>query len=302
MWFEKWIVLCHKTWYNVGFGDRHPKATGIMKTRKSPMSIEDKSFYDGQSSNPVHKALGLRLATIKLAQMSVHRDFDSVVGTSFTKEEESTFARLQIRANVYLQSIGRPPLPLLHLSPRMLLPYKPDAPFAIADISQEVDKIEQPAKGATIKAEKKKKKKRPKQVTASAFESTRCPVMDNCPESETLKESTVVEEQLAGSEERSSESRKPWHSLSLSQECIREIVANAVDGSVSPEKDRIVDALWKTCMIYEDQLLSLREKYEDAVQAVNLRLFITNTEADKLREDLRVLQPLKNSARQLGVS
>lgn len=92
--------------------------------------LTDSSFYYGESCNPIHRAMKLPIAVIKIAHLvcrplniylARNSKFDQIV---FTNEEEQHFARCIITANKHLSAHGMTTLPLIHLTPRMLLDYQ----------------------------------------------------------------------------------------------------------------------------------------------------------------------------------
>lgn len=52
--------------------------------------------------------------------------------------------------------------------------------------------------------------------------------------------------------------------------------------TLSSEEDQM--KLFDVCSAYERHIMSLRETYESAIQAANLKIFIANNEIEKLKE------------------
>lgn len=122
--------------------------------------------FTGDSENPIHKALGIKIIVTQLAHVVCTKEqqesacYGRFSDILFTAKQERDFVQLQILLNLHLNSLRLPRLPLLHLSPRMLLPHK--------SLSDEDVLTERPA-APTLSSDcldTKKKNKRNKKKTS----------------------------------------------------------------------------------------------------------------------------------------
>lgn len=123
--------------------------------------------FTGESENPIHKALGIKIIVTQLAGLICTKDqyrcaYQSRFGdVSFTSKQERDFVQLQILLNLHLNSLRLPRLPLLHLSPRMLLPCKMSVGCNDANDSDGVQIDGHDSASPEVKKKAKKKKKKP---------------------------------------------------------------------------------------------------------------------------------------------
>lgn len=257
--------------------------------------IETDDFYEGESQNHIHQALGLSLASVKLAHLSVDRATLREVSRgntiSFTSHEERQFAILQLHANKYLKSKGRKPLPLLHLSPRMLLPYN----NLVKAKNESADEVGASAEGNMnnncTETPKKKSRRRRKprssqndeqrtmsteMISSSSGNEHKCSAIEGVTETETvsLPNSSAMPPPLSSSRSH----QRHWLTLSIPMSTIEPVLV-----TFNNEEDHL--KLFDLCSMYEREIMSVRETYENAIQAANLKLFIANTEIEKLREE-----------------
>jgi hypothetical protein len=124
-----------------------------LKQEEMEALLLDGSFYLGQSHHPIHQAMKLPFGIIKIAHLSCRPlniylarcgKFDQIV---FTNEEEHRFARSIIFANKFLSSNGFLALPLIHLTPRMLLD------FRIPPLTVQPSEESEPSKATRINIE-----------------------------------------------------------------------------------------------------------------------------------------------------
>jgi hypothetical protein len=259
-------------------------------------------FYEGQSQLELHNAIGLKLATIKLAHMSVaHEKIIQIQGGStlegFTADEERLFAMLQLQANKYLQSRGKTQLPLLHLSIRMLLPYESIRQESIEETQEKKDSI---ITASASKSKKKRKKAKVKQVTQFQSET-------NQPEPDVLQtaynsyERNFLASSCGAKEKASIVSpmatptsmsaipdqtptasigvHRPWQALSVPITDIEPILS-----VISTEEQQL--KLFDLCSVYERYIMSMRENFEAAMQAAHLKNFIASNEIEMLKDSL----------------
>jgi len=120
--------------------------------------------FTGDSENPIHKALGIKIIVTQLAHVvctkeqqdfACHGRFSDIM---FSAKQERDFVQLQILLNLHLNSLRLPRLPLLHLSPRMLLPHKAASG---SDILTEKT-VESAAAEVTAEAKRKNRRKKKK--------------------------------------------------------------------------------------------------------------------------------------------
>jgi hypothetical protein len=126
----------------------------------------NEQFFNGISDNPVHQAMLLPLPSIKLAHLSSSEDNrnNAINGLlekiCFSDAEQKKFAYMQIAANNYLKCKGHVPLPLLHLTPRMLLPFeKPPVIDCVNTFTVDCSHSKLETSNAGLKRSRRKKKK-----------------------------------------------------------------------------------------------------------------------------------------------
>eukprot|EP00598_Pedospumella_elongata_P007038 CAMPEP_0184973264 /NCGR_PEP_ID=MMETSP1098-20130426/5130_1 /TAXON_ID=89044 /ORGANISM="Spumella elongata, Strain CCAP 955/1" /LENGTH=321 /DNA_ID=CAMNT_0027495711 /DNA_START=68 /DNA_END=1033 /DNA_ORIENTATION=+ len=163
----------------------------------------------GESENPIHRELGIKVIVAQLAHAVSTKEQVSAAlrgqfsNISFTAKQERDFVQLQILLNLHLNSLRLSRLPLLHLSPRMLLPHKLSSKTehtpsdCIPEAETELDST-----GTKKKAKRKKKKAVPTSDSSthsanttveSAAESVvdpddDMPVLEPCIDEESLSE------------------------------------------------------------------------------------------------------------------
>lgn len=127
----------------------------------------------GESENPIHRELGIKVIVAQLAHAVSTKDqvaaalrgqFSSI---SFTAKQERDFVQLQILLNLHLNSLRLSRLPLLHLSPRMLLPHK-----LVAKVDTVQDECAPEGETRSVSANKKKKAKRKKKKAVPTSDSS----------------------------------------------------------------------------------------------------------------------------------
>lgn len=126
----------------------------------------NEQFFDGVSDNPVHQAMFLPLPSIKLAHLSSSEDNRNNARNGLLEKicisdaEQKKFAYMQIAANNYLKSKGQVPLPLLHLTPRMLLPFeKPPVIDCVNTFTVDCSHSKLETSKSGLKRSRRKKKK-----------------------------------------------------------------------------------------------------------------------------------------------
>ena len=163
----------------------------------------------GESENPIHRELGIKVIVAQLAHAVSTKEQVSAAlrgqfsNISFTAKQERDFVQLQILLNLHLNSLRLSRLPLLHLSPRMLLPHKLSSKVehTPSDCTPEAE-TELDSTGTKKKAKRKKKKVVPTSDSSthsanttveSAAESVvdpddDMPVLEPCIDEESLSE------------------------------------------------------------------------------------------------------------------
>lgn len=125
----------------------------------------------GESENPIHRELGIKVIVAQLAhavstkeqvEAALRGQFSSI---SFTAKQERDFVQLQILLNLHLNSLRLSRLPLLHLSPRMLLPHKLNS--KVDNVSDEKGIVKVEAQSTSTDKKKKAKRKKKKTVPTS---------------------------------------------------------------------------------------------------------------------------------------
>jgi hypothetical protein len=130
--------------------------------------------FTGDSENPIHKALGIKIIVAQLANVICTKEQRKAAclgrfgDVSFTSKQERDFVQLQILLNLHLNSLRLPRLPLLHLSPRMLLPHK------YTPMDDHVIESEEPSVvgDSNLVESKKKAKRKKKKVSPSVSTNT----------------------------------------------------------------------------------------------------------------------------------
>lgn len=248
-------------------------------------------FYEGKSENPFHVSLGLNLSVIKLAHLSVSafKLLDPELVTAFTLEEQNIFARLLLKANDYLRQRGRKVLPLLRLSPRMLLPYA-TAPaissprkIEIFSLVENDDLKDNEGKsGNNLIPNKKIKKKLSRKQKLKLKEpqtSTEIP--------STMALTAVPNDSMTeGEDDKAICSSEPYNKqlqqLSISPKLLSSLLQN-VDL-------KLYNDILQICQEYEDLLSRQCEHWESISQSANLRLFIAENENNNLNDKVEELQ------------
>lgn len=266
--------------------------------------LENDDFYEGESYNHIHKALGLRLASVKLAHLCVDKakllDASKGKSISFTSLEERQFAILQLQANKYLKSKGKNPLLLLHLSPRMLLPYNNIETTKNDTVQNEEFTMEvNNSNNNTVMTKKKPRRRRKprscqdnhqqdnqQQGSSTEAISMLCEDEDKTKSAEDMIPSVPVSQHNQVDVPRSPPSpatnrshQRHWLTLSVSMPVIEPVLE-----ALKNEEDQM--KLFDLCSMYEREIMTVRETFENAVQAANLKLFIANTEIERLREEM----------------
>jgi len=258
-------------------------------------------FFEGISDNPIHQSMFLPLPSIKLAQLSSSAKnmelakLGMLEQVEFTAEEQKTYAYLQIAANHYLQAKCLVTLPLLHLTPRMLLPYYkeqefPDVRFDdFSPLSINGNIVTTDTDEEKLKRKKKKKKKKtvanscpelsPKESTSNEI-SPQIDIRDystQCDEKEELPNFNVNVEGLG-----KSVLQPPSPRMTLSRATPSWSVPE-VYGALEGLSLDLNLTVKNICTSYENELVSLRERYENVVQSLNLRLYVAQAEVDRLK-------------------
>jgi hypothetical protein len=214
--------------------------------------LQDASFYDGESENPIHQSMKLPLAIVKLATLCCSKS--TLVAAkernntfSFSREEQARFARAIIAANRFLSSCSAPLLPLLHLTPRMLESFTLETSqlttFKIEDksiVQNTVDLVVVNSRGRKNRKKKKSSQLSPRDIPAC----------------------TATHQTLLNTEKKLS-----FESFSIPLKAEMKLLIE----SIPKEYHTSVHAL---CQLFEDHLMSVREMNDITLQALNMRLYL----------------------------
>lgn len=293
--------------------------------------LQNESFYHGQSSNLIHLAMKLPLSIIKIAHLSCrplniylarNNKFEQIV---FTTDEEQRFARCTIFANKFLSSKGLATLPLIHLTPRMLLDYEnPSLPppsagvpmtnqpivtsVDISIVNEEDDKspesnilMKNVIQDELVKKAQRKKRNHRKKSTAIAISgpischfggSGEVPTKSCYQSCETSCIPTVLEncgqptiEVTVGQ-------------LHADQLCEKKLNFDMFSISHKTEYRTVLDKLPKehheslyiVSKLFEEYITNIREQYEESLQTLNMRLYLANNSLELKEDELNKLK------------
>lgn len=250
--------------------------------------LERLDFYSGRSKHSLQLALSLPLPSIRLARLSCELDTlkkassDQWMDVGFSEEEEKRFARFQIFSKKFLEEQDYQPLPLLHLTPRLIL-----NPIGIA-----VEVVEDKGPQKT-KKKSRSRKKRAKDVPSTRLDievvDSHDQIEDDLDHIESIDQTLSLQrmKSVETSELSSSLAPRRIHSFSISKEKVDKVLQTI------PETAHVhVEQL---CESYEEQLSVIREHYDSAIQSLNLRLYIANNQIENLTEEMAKLLAFSNS-------
>lgn len=283
---------------------------------------------DVQSISPISEQLGLKKLTCLLAQLTVCIICPSFNKNtrSFSVEQERTFAHVQCACNRLLSSRGLKPIQLLHLTPRMLITVQP-SPKDSTPTGCEV-----PIKTKSKGKKSKKKSICQKHVgfydeqreispsnNSEIVSDPRHTLGDDGAdehmsefspnESKALSSLTSVKASQSTDDHvsfcdiicveskyilpaptptgiRNDKRRCPHHTIPS------HFVANAIEASKEVNPDARANAVYDLCDAYESLLSEQRERYDLAIQALNLRLYIAETALENHKDQMTT--PSKN--------
>lgn len=243
------------------------------------------SYFEALAGHPTQAALGLKAITVDLAQLvctedqrasAKHASWDDI---AFTATQERDFAKLQIQLNSYLDSVAIPRMPLLHLSPRMLL----DKPQAVAQANENQAAV---IEGSIVSS--KRQKKRRKQSRKAANEVSDVDINDTSKAKEiditpvardTTSVDTVLDKRSTCHIDTATSTSSARYDYTIPKDDYTEICNNL-------QHERDLKCVNQTCDAYEEILLRIREQHDTILQSLNMRLFIAQTEIENLKDSL----------------
>lgn len=288
--------------------------------------------FTGDSENPIHKALGIKIIVTQLAHVvctkeqqesACHGRFSEIL---FSAKQERDFVQLQILLNLHLNSLRLPRLPLLHLSPRMLLPHKASSSNDIL-AEKTVEPVAVEASAETKKKNKRKKKKTSPPVsvgTATTMESVAesidadddIPALEPCVDESALTdtdEPSAFQLPMASkfllSQGLSYPQRLPsdTDAAAAQRNALTHAALLRADAQIqqAPQKPyqysipkgvyhsaenalgySAMESVDRICDAYEQALMNQREQHGSIQQSLSLRLFIAQSELDALKEKM----------------
>jgi hypothetical protein len=232
--------------------------------------IEQSDFYEGESCHPVHKLLNIPFYIIKIAHLVTNQDqkllarFNLKHLIHFDEQQKKLFYILQIVARNYVQNNEQKEIPttVYELTPNLLLPY--------------ISVSSGPA--PLGKRTKKKKKSRKKKTVMADYEVTGNADNIGSPNSFSFTDlSTALDSHAAF--------RNYSVPFSKIQHIFNETLGERSDTSSSEES--VLSIVNGVCQEYEELLSTMRDNYESIIQATNLKLYIKETQIEKLEDTIR---------------
>jgi hypothetical protein len=233
--------------------------------------IEQSDFYEGESCHPVHKLLNIPFYIIKIAHLVTNQDqkllarFNLKHLIQFDEQQKKLFYILQIVARNYVQNneLKEIPMTVYELTPNLLLPY-------ISGSSSPVP---------LCKRAKKKKKSRKKKTVMADYE-----VMGDTDNIDSSNSFSFTDLSTA------LESHAAFHNYSVPfskiQHIFSETLGERSDDTRSSEES-VLSIVNGVCQEYEELLSTMRDNYESIIQATNLKLYIKETQIEKLEDTIR---------------
>jgi hypothetical protein len=239
--------------------------------------IEQSDFYEGESCHPVHKLLNIPFYIIKIAHLVTNQDqkllarFNLKHLIQFDEQQKKLFYILQIVARNYVQNNESKEIPttVYELTPNLLLPIVSVNTGSVSNNQQT----------------KKKKNRRKKRVVKLDSESMDGIVTHSNPLSTAIDDinESVSLTYLSAALEAHTEFRNYSVPLSKFQNIFSETLK---DQSVS-SNEIVLSVVNGVCQEYEELLNTMRDNYESIIQATNLKLYIKETQIEKLEESIR---------------
>ncbi|RYH15895.1 hypothetical protein EON65_30955 [archaeon] len=271
--------------------------------------LENMSFYDGESYHIVHRQLKIPLSVVKIAHYCCNQDalifaqngdFQSIL---FSKEQDSKFMKLQIQSNLFLRREGRHSNHLYHLTPRLILPYQPIAPkLSSQSHAEAISNPVLPPDQIVLESSnsKKKRKAKKKRKSKSAPLSSLIDHLDSGDNIEAIPIHTSNASEIFDSDDEveeegaisSNDTPTPTIPAVMSHyDILRRYVAiptQHITTALSHIPTELHEHIFTLCDTYEGRVQEIRETYENLVQTLNLRLYVAESEIERLTEDGRM--------------
>jgi hypothetical protein len=234
--------------------------------------IEQSDFYEGESCHPVHKLLNIPFYIIKIAHLVTNQDqkllarFNLKHLIQFDEQQKKLFYILQVVARNYVQNneLKEIPTTVYELTPNLLLPY-------ISVSSGPVPLCKRAKK-------KKKKKSRKKKAVMADYE-----IMGNADNMDSTNSFSFTD--LSTALDSHAAFRNCSVPFSKIQHIFNEALGERSDTSSSEES--VLSIVNGVCQEYEELVSTMRDNYESIIQATNLKLYIKETQIEKLEDTIR---------------
>jgi hypothetical protein len=269
------------------------------------------------SDNPIQRALGLRkihalcARTVTSSAQHLHVVQGLYSEVVIKPDQERQFALMQISINNALKSQNRPGIPLLHLSARLLLDPFPvgsspngeehdDTMISSSMHASLVEEEQHPSRKTNRKKSKRSKKaKTPlleqhlsQSISERTLQRVDAALTGHLHEHDvpniidgTPPKSVGTLDPQEGLEESAGKADvlPPSHPRPICCSIARQLVDRAMECARATEGGE--QHITSLCLAYEDLLLRERELHEELQQSLNLRLFIAQTEIERLKEE-----------------